>query len=76
MIKNLIKFTVILTQIVLITRIAPNSTSEELLMVLLLAVSPYVIHPVVKIIKKKQEDKEKEERIIDEMKNKTLPSRM
>ncbi len=76
MIKNLIKFTIILTQIVLITRIAPNSNSEELLMVLLLGISPYVIHPVVKIIKKKQEDKEKEERIIDEMKNKTLPSRM
>ncbi len=55
MIKNLIKFTVILTQIVLITKVAPNSNSEELLMVLLLGISPYVIHPVVKIIKKKEQ---------------------
>ena len=57
MIKNLIKFVVILTQLVLVTRIAPNSTSEELLMVLLLGISPYVIHPVVKIIKKKEQTK-------------------
>jgi len=57
MIKNLIKFVVILTQLVLITRIAPNSSSEELLMVLLLGISPYVIHPVVKIIKKKEQTK-------------------
>ncbi len=55
MIRNLIKFTIILTQLVLITRIAPNSSSEELLMLLLLGISPYVIHPVVKIIKKKEQ---------------------